>query len=156
MRTYCSPAAHTSDQQGLLPSDFWSNVEIQSGSSSSGGRFVQCKKQFFSDILYPFSNFISVISDWVYPTWDVGPPQPWWRWWPIWFQRRWRRQWKPCWFEMYRIHQNSSHFPSTISSAKFLSCSYNHYVELVEPADKRACIKCCDNFSDCPLDRGGS
>jgi hypothetical protein len=32
--------------------------------------------------------------------------------------------------------------------------SYNHYVELVEPADKRACIKCCDNFDDCPLDRG--
>lgn len=28
---------------------------------------------------------------------------------------------------------------------------YNHYVELVEPADKRACIKCCDNFNDCPL-----
>ena len=32
--------------------------------------------------------------------------------------------------------------------------SYNHYVELVEPADRRACIKCCDNFDDCPLDRG--
>ncbi|CAA7267491.1 unnamed protein product [Cyclocybe aegerita] len=28
---------------------------------------------------------------------------------------------------------------------------YNHYVELVEPADRRACIKCCDNFDDCPL-----
>ncbi|KAF9048860.1 hypothetical protein BJ165DRAFT_1580357 [Panaeolus papilionaceus] len=28
---------------------------------------------------------------------------------------------------------------------------YNHYVELVEPADKRACIKCCDNYDDCPL-----
>jgi len=34
------------------------------------------------------------------------------------------------------------------------SYSYNHYVELVEPADRRACIKCCDNFDDCPLDRG--
>ncbi|CAE6501110.1 unnamed protein product [Rhizoctonia solani] len=31
---------------------------------------------------------------------------------------------------------------------------YKHYVELVEPADKRACIKCCDNFDDCPLDKG--
>jgi hypothetical protein len=31
---------------------------------------------------------------------------------------------------------------------------YNHYVELVEPADKRACIKCCDNAADCPLDKG--
>ncbi|KAF8186631.1 hypothetical protein BJ912DRAFT_456752 [Pholiota molesta] len=28
---------------------------------------------------------------------------------------------------------------------------YNHYVELVEPADRRACIKCCDNTNDCPL-----
>ena len=28
---------------------------------------------------------------------------------------------------------------------------YKHYVELVEPADKRACIKCCDNYDDCPL-----
>ncbi|PPQ83505.1 hypothetical protein CVT25_006995 [Psilocybe cyanescens] len=28
---------------------------------------------------------------------------------------------------------------------------YNHYVELVEPADRRACIKCCDNYDDCPL-----
>ncbi|TFK73258.1 hypothetical protein BDN72DRAFT_834915 [Pluteus cervinus] len=28
---------------------------------------------------------------------------------------------------------------------------YNHYVELVEPSDKRACIKCCDDSNDCPL-----
>ncbi|KDR78653.1 hypothetical protein GALMADRAFT_244124 [Galerina marginata CBS 339.88] len=28
---------------------------------------------------------------------------------------------------------------------------YNHYVELVEPGDRRACIKCCDNFDDCPV-----
>jgi len=33
---------------------------------------------------------------------------------------------------------------------------YNHYVELVEPAGKRACIKCCDSFDDCPLDRDTS
>ncbi|TFK27847.1 hypothetical protein FA15DRAFT_666082, partial [Coprinopsis marcescibilis] len=33
---------------------------------------------------------------------------------------------------------------------------YNHYVELVEPADRRACIKCCDNYDDCPLDRDTS
>ncbi|THV01051.1 hypothetical protein K435DRAFT_963722 [Dendrothele bispora CBS 962.96] len=31
---------------------------------------------------------------------------------------------------------------------------YNHYVELVEPAANRACIKCCDNFDDCPVDKG--
>ncbi|KAF9522157.1 hypothetical protein CPB83DRAFT_864918 [Crepidotus variabilis] len=28
---------------------------------------------------------------------------------------------------------------------------YNFYVELVEPGDNRACIKCCDNYDDCPL-----
>lgn len=32
--------------------------------------------------------------------------------------------------------------------------SYNHYVELVEPAGKRACIKCCDDTNDCPLNQG--
>ena len=35
-----------------------------------------------------------------------------------------------------------------------LFSSYNHYVELVEPAGPRACIKCCDNPVDCPVDRG--
>ncbi|KAH8834236.1 hypothetical protein DL96DRAFT_1579935 [Flagelloscypha sp. PMI_526] len=33
---------------------------------------------------------------------------------------------------------------------------YNHYVELVEPSDKRACIKCCDNFDDCPVNKDTS
>lgn len=28
---------------------------------------------------------------------------------------------------------------------------YNHYVEIIEPSDKRFCIKCCDNPDDCPL-----
>jgi hypothetical protein len=28
---------------------------------------------------------------------------------------------------------------------------YNHYVELIEPSDRRACIKCCDDGADCPL-----
>lgn len=31
---------------------------------------------------------------------------------------------------------------------------YKHYVELVEPAGRRACIKCCDNPSDCPVNKG--
>jgi len=33
---------------------------------------------------------------------------------------------------------------------------YKHYVELVEPADKRACIKCCDDPVDCPLNKDTS
>ncbi|KAF7325584.1 hypothetical protein MKEN_00408000 [Mycena kentingensis (nom. inval.)] len=34
---------------------------------------------------------------------------------------------------------------------------YAHYVELVEPAGSRACIRCCNNPSDCPTttDRSG-
>ncbi|KAL0063426.1 hypothetical protein AAF712_009630 [Marasmius tenuissimus] len=28
---------------------------------------------------------------------------------------------------------------------------YSHYVELIEPSGPRACIKCCDNYDDCPL-----
>ncbi|CAE6450915.1 unnamed protein product [Rhizoctonia solani] len=28
---------------------------------------------------------------------------------------------------------------------------YNHYVELIEPAGRRACIRCCDDPTDCPL-----
>ncbi|KXN87224.1 hypothetical protein AN958_08614 [Leucoagaricus sp. SymC.cos] len=30
---------------------------------------------------------------------------------------------------------------------------YNHYVELVEPSARRACIKCCDNPADCPTNK---
>ncbi|KAA1471432.1 hypothetical protein DENSPDRAFT_837423 [Dentipellis sp. KUC8613] len=30
---------------------------------------------------------------------------------------------------------------------------YNHYVELVEPSDNRACIKCCDDAADCPTNK---
>ncbi|KAB5591979.1 putative effector protein [Ceratobasidium theobromae] len=30
---------------------------------------------------------------------------------------------------------------------------YNHYVELVEPAQKRICIRCCDDYDDCPTNK---
>ena len=36
------------------------------------------------------------------------------------------------------------------------SFRYNHYVEVVEPAGPRACIKCCDNPVDCPTNKGTS
>ncbi|KIM34897.1 hypothetical protein M413DRAFT_79938, partial [Hebeloma cylindrosporum] len=34
---------------------------------------------------------------------------------------------------------------------------YNHYVELLEPAGSRACIRCCDDPDDCPthMDKEG-
>lgn len=31
---------------------------------------------------------------------------------------------------------------------------YNHYVEILEPAGPRACLRCCDNAEDCPTNRG--
>ena len=31
---------------------------------------------------------------------------------------------------------------------------YKHYVELVEPSEFRACIKCCDDAADCPTNKG--
>ncbi|KAJ8507777.1 hypothetical protein ONZ45_g9893 [Pleurotus djamor] len=33
---------------------------------------------------------------------------------------------------------------------------YKHYVELIEPAGFRACIKCCDDTHDCPLNKDTS
>ncbi|KAH8810506.1 hypothetical protein DL96DRAFT_1627380 [Flagelloscypha sp. PMI_526] len=33
---------------------------------------------------------------------------------------------------------------------------YKHYVELVEPSDSRACIRCCDDPVDCPTNKDTS
>ncbi|KAH8831852.1 hypothetical protein DL96DRAFT_1589202 [Flagelloscypha sp. PMI_526] len=44
-----------------------------------------------------------------------------------------------------------SSFPGQPVGSKCLG--YDHYVELVEPAQKRACIKCCDRLSDCPTNK---
>lgn len=33
---------------------------------------------------------------------------------------------------------------------------YKHYVELVEPANNRACIRCCDDPADCPVNKDTS
>jgi hypothetical protein len=31
---------------------------------------------------------------------------------------------------------------------------YKHYVEVLEPAGPRACIRCCDDPADCPTNKG--
>ncbi|KAJ7485915.1 hypothetical protein FB451DRAFT_1169136 [Mycena latifolia] len=31
---------------------------------------------------------------------------------------------------------------------------YNHYIEIVEPASPRACIRCCEDPADCPTSKG--
>jgi hypothetical protein len=64
MQTYCSQAARTSDRQGLLASNFWSNVDLQSGISSRGARFIQCSfllsssRNMRSLFLYPVTGCI--------------------------------------------------------------------------------------------------
>ncbi len=32
---------------------------------------------------------------------------------------------------------------------------FKHYVELVEPGGPSECIRCCDDFDDCPVNKGG-
>ncbi|KAJ7769185.1 hypothetical protein DFH07DRAFT_938316 [Mycena maculata] len=41
MKTYCSAAAHSSEQQGTLPGNFWSNVAFKSGTGKNGGQYAQ-------------------------------------------------------------------------------------------------------------------
>lgn len=41
MQSYCSSSAHTSDSQGLLPDNFWRNVEFKAGNGSNGGKWAQ-------------------------------------------------------------------------------------------------------------------
>ncbi|KAF5359152.1 hypothetical protein D9756_002980 [Leucocoprinus leucothites] len=31
---------------------------------------------------------------------------------------------------------------------------FNHYIEIIEPSQKRACIRCCEDFDDCPVHKG--
>ncbi|KAF4613848.1 hypothetical protein D9613_008078 [Agrocybe pediades] len=112
MKTYCSPSGRYSPDQGQLPSDFWSNVEFKTGTSSRGARFAQL-------------------------TGCIRPEK------------------------LSRLNPNdgggqydSSGGAGGLGNPQGSKClGYKHYVELVEPADKRACIKCCDNFDDCPLNK---
>ena len=40
------------------------------------------------------------------------------------------------------------------SDVSELYSRYNHYVELLEPAGPRACVRCCMDDEDCPTDKG--
>lgn len=42
-KTYCSAAAKRSSQQGELPADFWSNVELRKGKGKHGEKYAQCE-----------------------------------------------------------------------------------------------------------------
>jgi hypothetical protein len=42
-RVFCSSIARTADEQGLLPTNFWKNVEFHAGQGDNGGKYVQCE-----------------------------------------------------------------------------------------------------------------
>jgi len=110
MKTYCSPAARYSSQQGQLPPDFWSNVAFESGSSSSGGRYAQ-----LTGCIRPEKLSRLNVN-------DAGGQ-----------------------------YDSSGGVGGRGNPQGSVCLGYNHYVELVEPAGRRACIKCCDNPIDCPV-----
>ncbi|KAF9448566.1 hypothetical protein P691DRAFT_759813 [Macrolepiota fuliginosa MF-IS2] len=110
MQSYCSASAHTSDSQGLLPDNFWRNVEFKTGTGSQGARWAQltgCIRPETVDRLNPGDSGGQYDSS----GGDGGQGNP---------------QGSVC-------------------------AGFNHYVELVEPAGPRACIRCCDDSDDCPL-----
>lgn len=43
MKSYCSASARTSDVQGLLPNNFWKNVEFKTGKGNGGKKWAQCQ-----------------------------------------------------------------------------------------------------------------
>jgi len=130
MKTYCSPAGKYDPQQGELPSDFWRNVEFKNGTGPGGGRYAQ--REFFtrhspradSDLQLAVTGCIrSEKVDRLNPD-DAGG------------------------------QYDSSGGAGGLGNPQGSIClNYNHYVELVEPRGPRACIRCCDDPSDCPLDK---
>jgi len=110
MKTYCSPSGRYSTTQGQLPSDFWSNVEFKTGTSSRGARFAQLTGCIRPEKLDRLNT-------------NDGGGQ----------------------------YDSSGGAGGQGNPAGSQCLGYNHYVELVEPSDRRACIKCCDNSADCPL-----
>ncbi|KAF7773511.1 hypothetical protein Agabi119p4_5678 [Agaricus bisporus var. burnettii] len=111
-RSYCSASARTSDSQGLLPDNFWRNVEFKTGKGKGGKKWAQltgCIRPETLDRLNPR---------------DAGG--------------------------QYDSSGGAGGRGNPVGS----KCTgYNHYVELVEPGGPRACIRCCDDPKDCPVNR---
>ncbi|KAF9531440.1 hypothetical protein CPB83DRAFT_849026 [Crepidotus variabilis] len=105
--TYCSPAGHTSPDQGIIPDAFWTNVTYMSGTKE--GRFAQLTGCINPSVLDRINGN------------DAGG------------------------------QYDSSGGPTGTGNPVGSVCTgYNHYVELIEPAGPRACIRCCDDPADCP------
>ncbi|KDR79456.1 hypothetical protein GALMADRAFT_243546 [Galerina marginata CBS 339.88] len=109
MQSYCTTTAHFSSDQGVIPKDFWRNVEFTTGNGYNGGRYAQltgCINPYTLDRLNPD---------------DEGGQ-----------------------------YDSSGGADGDGNPAGSVCTGYNHYVEILEPAGPRACIRCCDDEDDCP------
>ncbi|KAF8960756.1 hypothetical protein BDZ97DRAFT_1831688 [Flammula alnicola] len=111
---YCTPPAHSSPDQGVMPGGFWRNVAYTTGAGS--GRYAQ-----LTGCINP-STLDRINAD------DEGGQ-----------------------------YDSSGGAGGSGNPAGSACAGYNHYVELLEPAGPRACIRCCDDPADCPTteDRSG-
>ncbi|CAE6408999.1 unnamed protein product [Rhizoctonia solani] len=112
-QTFCSSNGQYDSSQGVIPNNFWSNIDFESGTSSRGARYAQLTGCIRPETLSRLNP-------------DDGGGQ----------------------------YDSSGGDGGQGNPQGSVCLGYNHYVELVEPAENRACIKCCDNYDDCPLNMG--
>ncbi|KAK2467645.1 hypothetical protein APHAL10511_000500 [Amanita phalloides] len=114
--TYCTSTGQTSSDQGLLPDDFWRNVEYKAGNGVNGKPFVQLTGCINAGSLDRLNE-----ND------DGGQ------------------------------YDSSGGQDGEGNPQGSVCTGWHSYIELVEPALPRACIRCCSDDADCPtnLDRSG-
>ncbi|XP_006458991.1 hypothetical protein AGABI2DRAFT_200889 [Agaricus bisporus var. bisporus H97] len=111
-QVFCSSIARSADEQGLLPDNFWENVELHADQGVNGGKYVQltgCIRPSLIDRLNPL---------------DEGGQ-----------------------------YDSSGGREGRGNPRDSVCVGYNHYVELVEPALNRSCIRCCEDFDDCVVSK---
>ncbi|KAJ6461068.1 hypothetical protein C8R45DRAFT_538139 [Mycena sanguinolenta] len=135
MQSYCSHAGKYDSSQGELPANFWKNVAFKSGTGKKGGRYAQltgCIRPALLDRLNPNDSGGQYVSSG--GAGGKGNPQG-----------------SVC---LGRVSNSLPQIRLFLCHNCDLCISrYKHYVELVEPAGPRACIKCCDDPADCPTNK---
>lgn len=134
MKTYCSPDGRYSSQQGQLPNDWWSNVAFKTGKGTNGQRYAQRESP-----LRVYDMPSRWLTAFVLPVTGCIRPS-----------------------HLTRLNPgdeggqyDSSGGAGGKGNPQGSQClGYKHYVELLEPAANRACIKCCDDPADCPTNKG--
>lgn len=134
MKTYCSPSGRSDPKQGQLPGDFWSNVAFKTGLGPKGKKYAQRESLIISSNSRHWLNVVPSVTGCI----------------------------RPAKLDRLNVNDGGGQYDSSggaggLGNPKGSVClGYKHYVELVEPGAKRACIKCCDDFKDCPLHLGES